>query len=106
MHVHRSEKLWMAFGIAMLVVFLGTITFAAVVDGIVPPSHVQSIDPTKVSSTPPFDKPGLRKVGNKQYEAYYVARIFQFVPKRLEIPDGSHVKFFVTSGDVEHGFSI
>jgi len=106
MHVHRSEKLWMAFGIAMLVVFLGTITFAAVVDGIIPPSRVQSIDPTKVSSTPPFDKPGLRKTGDKRYEAYYVARIFSFAPKHLEIPVGAHVKFFVTSADVEHGFSI
>ena len=44
----------------------------------VPPSRVQTIDPTKVAQTPPFDHPGLRKIGDKTYEAYYVAQIFQF----------------------------
>ena len=63
MHLHRSERAWMIFGVAMLLVFLGVITFAAVAEGINPPSLVQSIDPTKVSQTPPFDNPGLRKVG-------------------------------------------
>jgi cytochrome c oxidase subunit 2 len=96
----------MSFGIAMLVVFLGVITFAAVVDGINPPSSVESIDPTKVSQTPPFDKPGLRKVGPNEYEVYYVARIFSFTPRHVVVPAGAHVTFFVTSADVEHGFSI
>jgi cytochrome c oxidase subunit 2 len=96
----------MIFGVAMLVLFLGVITTAAVVDGFVPPSHVQSIDPTKVSQTPPFDHPGLRKVANGAYEAYYVARIFSFTPASIEVPAGSRVTFYVTSADVEHGFSI
>jgi cytochrome c oxidase subunit 2 len=106
MHVHRQERIWMTFGLAMLVLFLGVITTAAVVDGFVPPSHVQSIDPTKVSQTPPFDHPGLRKIADGAYEAYYVARIFSFTPASIEIPAGSRVTFYVTSADVEHGFSI
>lgn len=106
MHIHRSERLWLFFGVAMLAVFLGVITTAAVVDGLVPPSRVQSIDPTKVAQTPPFDHPGLRTVSPGVYEAYYVARIFSFAPSTIEIPAGSRVTFYVTSGDVEHGFSI
>lgn len=90
----------------MLVVFLAVITTAAVVDGFVPPSHVQSIDPTKVAQTPPFDHPGLRKVADGAYEAYYVARVFSFTPASIEVPVGSRVTFYVTSADVEHGFSI
>jgi cytochrome c oxidase subunit II len=105
-HVHRSERVWLYFGVAMLAVFLGVITTAAVVDGLVPPSHVQSIDPTKVAQTPPFDHPGLRKISDRVYEAYYVARVFSFAPATIEIPVGSRVTFYVTSGDVEHGFSI
>jgi len=105
-HVHRQERIWMAFGLAMLVVFLAVITTAAVVDGFVPPSHVQSIDPTKVAQTPPFDHPGLRKVADGAYEAYYVARVFSFTPASIEVPVGSRVTFYVTSADVEHGFSI
>lgn len=106
MHVHRAERIWLTFGVAMLAVFLGVITTAAVVDGLVPPSHVQTIDPTKVSSTPPFDRPGLHRISGGIYEAYYVARIFSFTPSSIEIPVGSRVTFYVTSADVEHGFSI
>lgn len=106
MHVHRSERLWIMFGVAMLAVFLATITTAAIVDGLVPPSHVQTIDPTKVSETPPFDRPGLRKIADGVYEAYYVGQIFSWTPNHIEVPLGSKVTFYVTSADVEHGFSF
>jgi cytochrome c oxidase subunit II len=106
MHIHRSEKLWLSFALAMVAIFLGVITTAAVVDGFVPPSSTQSIDPTKVSQTPPFDQPGLRKVSDGVYEAYYVSHIFAFNPATIEVPVGSRVTFYVTSADVMHGFSI
>ena len=106
MHIHRYEKIWITFGLSMMLVFLATITTAAVVDGIIPPSHVQTIDPTKVSQTPPFDHPGLHKLADGAYEVYYIARIFSFTPQHLEVPVGSRVTFYVTSADVEHGFSV
>src|ERR1700730_14498137 len=90
----------------MLVLFAAVITTSAVVDGFVPPSNVQTIDPTKVAQTPPFDHPGLHKIAAGVYEAYYVARIFSFTPASIEVPAGSRVTFYVTSADVEHGFSI
>jgi cytochrome c oxidase subunit II len=105
-HVHRQERIWLTFGIAILVLFAAVITTAAVVDGFVPPSRVQSIDPTKVAQTPPFDHPGLRKIADGAYEAYYVARVFSFAPAEIRVPVGSRVTFYVTSTDVEHGFSI
>lgn len=106
MHVHRQERLWMSVGLGILVLFAAIITTSAVVDGFVPPSRVQSIDPTKVAQTPPFDHPGLRKIAEGAYEAYYVARIFSFAPAEITVPVGSRVTFYVTSADVEHGFSI
>jgi cytochrome c oxidase subunit II len=105
-HVHRQERLWLAAGLAMLVLFAAVITTSALVDGFVPPSRIQSIDPTRVSQTPPFDHPGLRKIADGAYEAYYVARIFSFSPTEIRVPAGSRVTFYVTSADVEHGFSI
>jgi cytochrome c oxidase subunit 2 len=105
-HVHRQERLWLTAGLAMLVLFAAVITTSALVDGFVPPSRIQSIDPTRVSQTPPFDHPGLRKIADGAYEAYYVARIFSFSPAEIRVPAGSHVTFYVTSADVEHGFSI
>lgn len=106
MHVHRYERIWMTFGIAMLFVFLGTILFAAFVDNVNPPTGLQSVDPTKVSQTPPFDKPGLRKLPDGSYEAYYVARVFSFAPAVMTVPAGAKVTFYVTAPDVVHGFSI
>jgi cytochrome c oxidase subunit 2 len=105
-HLHRFEKWWLYVGAGILVVLLATITTSAVVEGFIPPSRVQTIDPTKVSQTPPFDHPGLRKIANGVYEAYYVAQIFSFDPHKISIPAGSRVTFYVTSTDVEHGFFV
>lgn len=106
MHIHRYEKIWLGFAIGLLALLLAVITTAAVVEGCVPPSRVQSIDPTKVSQTPPFDHPGIHKLADGQYEAYYVGRIFAFDPQKLGIPLGAHVTFYITATDVMHGFSI
>src|SRR5579875_2218165 len=106
MHIHRFERWWMTFGLAMLVAFMCTILFAAFADNLNPPSGLTSVDPTKVATTPPFDKPGLRKLSDGNYEAYYVAAIFQFTPASIEVPVGSTVTFYATSPDVVHGFEI
>jgi cytochrome c oxidase subunit 2 len=106
MHIHRYERIWLTASLAMLAFFIAVVATAAVVDGFVPPSRVQTIDPTKVAQTPPFDHPGLRKVADGAYEAYYVAQIFSFNPQTITVPVGSRVTFYVTSSDVEHGFSI
>jgi cytochrome c oxidase subunit II len=105
-HIHRYERWWLTFGIGMLLLFLALIFIAAFVDNIHPPSGMQQIDPTKVAQTPPFDKPGLRKLPDGSYEAYYVARVFEFDPATLTVPAGSRVTFYVTSADVVHGFFI
>jgi cytochrome c oxidase subunit 2 len=96
----------MTFGIVMLLVFLATIGFAAFADNMNPPSGLQAIDPTKVAQTPPFDHPGLRRLPDGTYEAYYVAEVFSFNPQTLTIPAGKKVTFYVTSPDVVHGFFI
>ncbi|HUY40896.1 MAG TPA: cytochrome c oxidase subunit II [Candidatus Dormibacteraeota bacterium] len=106
MHVHRYERAWMIFGVAMLVVFLVLLAVAAISNDVVPPSGMQQIDPRAVARTPPFDKPGLRRLPDGSYEAYYVARVFSFDPSVLTIPVGAKVTFYVTSTDVVHGFFV
>jgi cytochrome c oxidase subunit 2 len=104
--MHRFERIWLLFGGGILIVLLATITTSAIVEGFVPPSRVQTIDPTKVGQTPPFDHPGLHEIAAGNYEAYYVAHVFAFEPEKITVPAGAHVTFFVTSTDVEHGFYI
>lgn len=106
MHVHKYERWWMAFGIMMLVVFLGLLAVAAVVGNVVPPSGMEQIDPKAITRTPPFDHPGLRRLPDGSYEAYYVAQVFSFTPPVLAVPQGAKVTFYVTSADVVHGFFI
>jgi cytochrome c oxidase subunit 2 len=107
MHLHRLEKVWLRIGIGMLAVFLvvlGTMAFSM---GMAPPSqHHHTVDPTKVSETAPFDKPGIMQVGDRHYEAVLVAYAFGYEPQKMEVPAGSKVDFIMTSSDVVHGFSI
>ncbi|PYI57084.1 cytochrome c oxidase subunit II [Paenibacillus flagellatus] len=107
MHIHRLEKIWLAFGFSMLVVFLtvlGVMTFSM---GMAPPSgHHHAIDPTKVTETAPFDKPVLNKIGDNEYEAIMTAFAFGYAPTTLEVPAGATVHFTITSSDVVHGFEI
>jgi cytochrome c oxidase subunit 2 len=106
MHVHRLERIWLSFGIGALIAFLVVLAAAAINEGIIPPSHIQTIDPTTVVTTPPFNNPGLRKIGANEYEAYVLAEYPVFTPHKIEIPVGASVTFFVTSSDVVHGFFI
>ncbi|KIL36106.1 cytochrome C oxidase subunit II [Cohnella kolymensis] len=107
MHLHRLEKIWLTIGIGMLAVFLlvlGTMAFS--MGTTTPSQHHHTIDPSEVSTTAPFDKPGLTKAGDKHFEAVMVAYAFGYEPQTLEVPAGSTVDFKVTSSDVVHGFSI
>lgn len=106
MHINKLERWWMIFGLSMLLIFLITIGYAAIADNITTPSDLKQVDPTKVSQTPPFDHPGLRKLPDGSYEAYYIAQVFSFTPNTLTVPVDAKVTFYVTSPDVVHGFYI
>jgi cytochrome c oxidase subunit 2 len=107
MHLHRLEKIWLTIGIVMLAIFLivlGTMAFSM---GMKPPSeHHHTIDPTKVSETAPFDKPGITQIEDNHYEAVMTAYAFGYEPLQIEVPAGSTVDFLITSSDVVHGFAI
>ncbi|MFC0212221.1 cytochrome c oxidase subunit II [Paenibacillus chartarius] len=116
MHVHRLEKIWIGFGLAMLLVFLLLTGVAAFAFGVNPAnshsSHehgehqVTKVVPTQLKTTAPFDMPGLRQIGEGEYEAVVIALAFGYNPDPIEVPRGAKVHFTVTSQDVVHGFEI
>ncbi|AEI45080.1 cytochrome c oxidase subunit II [Paenibacillus mucilaginosus] len=107
MHIHRLEKLWLVFGISMLAVFLTVVGVGAFALGMEPPGgHRHTVDPEKLSTTAPFDKPGLQRLGNGEYEANIIAFAFGYKPDVIEIPLGAKVNFNITSSDVVHGFQV
>ncbi|MGZ0051064.1 cytochrome c oxidase subunit II [Brevibacillus gelatini] len=106
MHLHRYEKIWLMLGAGGLALFVVLLCVNAFAMGMAPPSSMEMIDPEKVMETPPFDKPGLVQVGDKEYDAYMTAFAFGFAPTKMEVEAGSTINFHVTSPDVIHGFQI
>ncbi len=106
MHIHRLEKAWLGIGIGMLVLFLAITGVNAFTMGGHPPTGHHKIDPAKVNETAPFDKPGLKKIGDNEYELVMVGFVFSYSPVEVEIPKGAKVHFIATSSDVVHGLQI
>lgn len=105
-NIPRYEKIWLVLGLISLVIFLSLTGFMAVALDHKPPSSTSTIDPQAVSTTAPFDNPGIRQIGPNEYEAVIVARIFAFQPSEMRIPAGAKVHFKVTTPDVVHGLEI
>ncbi|MGP4078539.1 cytochrome c oxidase subunit II [Pseudalkalibacillus sp. R45] len=106
MKMHLDEKIWLTVSFGIIMVFMlitGYQTFALEM-GL--PSHKETIDPQKVEQTAPFDQPGVKKIGENEYEVVMTMEIFSFNPGDIEIPAGSTVHFTLTSKDVVHGFQV
>lgn len=102
----KVEEIWLAVSFGSLIIFMliaGYQTFALSMG---PPSHQETIDPQKVDQTAPFDKPGVKQVGENEYEVVMTLQAFSFNPGNLEFPVGSKVTFIMTSKDVVHGFQV
>ncbi|WP_042346489.1 cytochrome c oxidase subunit II [Bacillus massiliigorillae] len=108
MNMHKYEKIWLIFGVTSLLVFLSVLGVSAFYMGNQPPSCLTTINPEKVDTTKPFDKPGLNKVEGKEwdYELVFVASAFSYNPTKVEVPKGAKVKIIATTKDVIHGFEV
>jgi cytochrome c oxidase subunit II len=107
MHIHRLEKIWLIFGIVMLITFLSVVGVGAFAQGMqTPGTHRHTVDPETVEQTAPFNNLGLKKIGDNEYDAYMLAFAFGYAPDKMEVPVGAKINFHVTSKDVVHGFQI
>ncbi|WML51075.1 cytochrome c oxidase subunit II [Neobacillus sp. PS3-12] len=110
MHIHKYERIWLTFGIAMLIVFLTIVGVNAFMMGRNPPSGLNEIDPDHVRETVPFNHPGLHKIGDNRYELDIVSSAFSYdvgtSDKVIKIPKGATVTFRAATTDVIHGLSL
>lgn len=106
MHVELYEKIWMWAAGVLVAVFLGAIAVAAGSQAIRPPSHVETVDPTNLSSHPEFGDPKVVRRDDGSIVVSLVAEMFAFSPDPIEIPAGRPVTFRITSADVIHGFQV
>ncbi|MFC4599915.1 cytochrome c oxidase subunit II [Cohnella hongkongensis] len=106
LNMHRYEEIWLICGVSLLVAFMLVTGYQTFALDMGPPSHMETIDPQKVDQTAPFDKPGVHKIGDGEYEVVMTLESFAFSPYEIEIPAGSTVHFILTSKDVTHGFEV
>ncbi len=105
MNVPLYEKIWMWAAGGIIVVFVATVLVTGVGGALVPPSHVETIDPTKVFTDPRFAHPGVA-VDSNGATVVAVGMMFAFNPAVIRVPAGKPVVFRMTSADVTHGFLI
>jgi cytochrome c oxidase subunit II len=106
MKMHLDEKIWLFLSFGMIMGFMIFTGYQAVALGMGPPSHKETIDPKKVDQTAPFDQPGIKQIGENEYEVVMTLQVFSFTPMEIEVPAGSTVYFTLTSKDVVHGFQV
>lgn len=105
-HVDSYERRWVIVSLVLLVLFAATITVAGFALGFQVPGDESRVDPRTVADSAPWNNPGLRDLGNGEYEVYVISRQYVFEPNEIRIPVGATVTFYVTSVDVQHGFKL
>ncbi|MEM0464185.1 cytochrome c oxidase subunit II [Pyrobaculum sp.] len=104
MPFHGEERIWVGVVVAMAVIFLAALAYAAWVVGLqVPGGDVQLVEPQKALQEL---KPGVREIAPGRYEVTIVARMWQWFPNNITLVNPVEVKFRLTSLDVIHGFQI
>jgi cytochrome c oxidase subunit 2 len=106
MKVDLYERLWM-WGVGlMLALFFVSTAVAAFGRQIHPPSHVETIDPTKALADPRFRHQGVSVDPGGRVHATVVGLMFAWLPGELTLPAETPVTFHLTSADVVHGYQI
>lgn len=106
MKIHPYERAWMWAGAALIVAFVATIAYGAVARSYHPPSHVETIDPKQVWSSPSFLPLGVVEGADGSIEVRVIAHMFAFQKPEIEVPAGRRITFRLSSVDVIHGFQI
>lgn len=106
MQIELYERIWMWGATGLIVLFLGAIVLVSAAQAIQPPSHLETLDPTTISTHPEFGKPAVVARSDGRVVVPVVATTFAFSPDPIEVPANVPVTFRVTSGDVIHGFEI
>jgi cytochrome c oxidase subunit 2 len=107
MNIDFYERIWMWAAGVIIAMFIVVIGMTTVAYGIHPPSHVETIEPSKVFADPRFSNVGQSvEMTDGTIEVQMVALMFAFAPNEVRAPAGRPIRFRLTSTDVTHGFLI
>lgn len=115
MEIHRFEAVWIAASLVLIVGFIATVAYGAVVVGVeMVNDEGGTVDQTAIQAGEyaqlGFAEPGVYEAPDGEgYEVYVVARQFEFLPgtrEPIRVPENSRVTFYMTSADVIHGLDV
>ncbi|CCB65932.1 MULTISPECIES: cytochrome c oxidase subunit II [unclassified Hyphomicrobium] len=104
----KSEERWGIVAASAVGIMLAVFVVTSIMMAIRPPSHVETIDPTTLSTNSEFVASNLGTQVNPDgsVTVRVIATQFEFVPRCIPVPVGRPVTFRVTSPDVIHGFIV
>ena len=109
MEIHKYEKLWFGAALVLIIMFIATVTYGAVGAGItMVGDDGGTVAQEDISDHERFGNTGVYESADDDvdYDVNMIARHPQFVPRTVEIPEGSTVQFYITAEDVIHSYDI
>jgi cytochrome c oxidase subunit 2 len=94
----RSERVIFRLSGAVMALFLVGLLVLATGFGVDVPGCVTEMKP--------FEQDTLFQTGDRRWELHVVARMWAYQMPAVELPAGSELDIYLTSGDVLHGFHI
>jgi cytochrome c oxidase subunit 2 len=106
--IERTESRWAIAMLALLAVMLGVVVVSGVAQALHPPSNVETIDPLTLHLNGEFVESnlGTAREPDGSVTVRLIAQQFGFVPNCVTVPQGTLVRFRVTSPDVIHGLIL
>jgi cytochrome c oxidase subunit II len=104
----RAERRWAIFASCLILLMLVVVVFSGLHWAFMPPSRVETVDPTRLQLSGEFveDNLGSAVEADGSVVVRFIAQQYSFTPQCLLVPAGTPVTFRTTSADVVHGLLV
>ncbi|HEY3597216.1 MAG TPA: cytochrome C oxidase subunit II [Paraburkholderia sp.] len=104
----RAERRWIYFVAAIILMMLVVVVFTGLHWAIMPPSRVETVDPTRLQLSGEFVESNLGSgvEPDGSVVVRFIAQQYSFTPQCLLVPADTPVTLRTTSADVVHGLLI
>lgn len=104
----RAERRWAIFASGLILLILVVIVFSGLHWAMMPPSRVETVDPTRLQLSGEFVESNLGSAveADGSVVVRFIAQQYSFTPQCLLVPTDTPVTFRTTSADVVHGLLV
>ncbi|WCM20288.1 cytochrome C oxidase subunit II [Paraburkholderia bryophila] len=104
----RAERRWAIFAVALIVLMLAVIVYSGLHWAMMPPSRVETIDPSRLQLSGEFveDNLGSAVEPDGSVVVRFIAQQYSFTPQCLLVPADTPITIRTTSADVVHGLLV